>query len=76
MTRCSVFFVLLGFLLVGCSSSEESARKLHNEAMNLQQAGNYEEAKTIYRVALEVVQFLNAVGDHRTSILNQIGAMR
>lgn len=45
--------ILLGLLLVGCSSSEESARKLHNEAMNLQQAGNYEEAKSIYRAIVE-----------------------
>lgn len=53
MIKRSVFFVVLGLLLLGCSSSEESARKLHNQAMLLQQAGNYEEAKSIYRTIVE-----------------------
>lgn len=53
MIKQGVSLILLGLLLVGCSSSEESARKLHNEAMNLQQAGNYEEAKSIYRAIVE-----------------------
>jgi hypothetical protein len=49
MRGISIFLVILTMaFVVGCSNSEESARKLYNKALTLQQNKQYDEADKIF----------------------------